>query len=411
MQTSWMKVKFKDVVQFNPTVKLSKGDEFCFVPMEDVESLKSIFYTDKVKKYDGGSSSKFMDNDILFARITPCLQNRKITQIKIGKGDKGFGSTEFFVFRAKEKFLNQTFLNYYIRTNSFVESAINSMVGASGRQRADKGYISNLEILIPEVKTQNEIGQILLEYDNLIEINTKRITILEQMAEQLYKEWFVRMRFPNYENTKFVKGIPEGWELVTIKSFGKVVTGKTPSTTIQDYYDGDYPFIKTPDMHNFLFALETGETLSQRGFISQPSQKLPAGAICVSCIGSAGVVCITNKVSMTNQQIHSLVPKKSKQLEFLYYTLLKLKPTIELFGATGATMTNLSKGKFEKLLVVKPTDLLIENYHDATHSVFEEIKNLSLQNINLRKTRDLLLPRLISGKLKLETEITKVKIP
>jgi type I restriction enzyme S subunit len=301
--------------------------------------------------------------------------------------------------------LDKEYLYYYLSSNTLrVEIALKA-TGAASQANISPSDVESLVMLLPTLPQQKKIANILYSYDKLIQNNTKRISILEQMAEQLYKEWFVRMRFPNYENTKFVKGIPEEWAVVCVKSFGGVVTGKTPSTTIQDYYDGDYPFIKTPDMHNFMFALETGETLSQRGFNSQPSQKLPSGSICVSCIGSAGVVCITNEVSMSNQQIHSLIPKKKEQLEFLYYTLLKLKPTIELFGATGATMTNLSKGKFEKLLILKPTDVLIENYHDATKSIFEEIKNLSLQNINLKKTRDLLLPRLISGKLKLNKKL------
>lgn len=407
MKYNWDIYKFKDVVNFQPSIKLFKGEEYFFVPMEDVESYQGFLEVKNKKKFDGSSCTKFEDRDIIFARITPCLQNRKITQIRLAKDLKGFGSTEFFVFRARKNKMNQLYLSYFVKTNSFVESAINSMVGASGRQRADKDYINNLEIVVPPLQTQTKIANILSAYDELIENNNKRIAILEQMAEQLYKEWFVRMRFPNYENTQFIKGIPEKWEIKKIKDFGKVVTGKTPSTIKEEYFNGGIPFIKTPDMHNNMFVVLTSETLSQKGFESQPSQKLPANSISVSCIGTGGVVTITNEISMTNQQINTLIPKNIKNREFLYFTLLKLKPVIEMFGATGATMTNLSKGKFEKLLILKPDEKLIEAFHLKTESIFEEIKNLSHQNINLRKTRDLLLPRLISGKLSVD-EITIV---
>lgn len=323
------------------------------------------------------------------------------------KKDDKFGlSSSVAIIRPDTEKIVPEFLLYYLKSG-YLQKWVDGIKSGAAQSFVSLQMIKSLPIRFPEINEQRSIAQIVLEYDKLIQNNTKRITILEQMAEQLYKEWFVRMRFPNYENTKFVKGIPEGWQIVPVNSFGKVTTGKTPSTKIQEYYGGTYPFIKTPDMHKSIFALETEERLTQRGFISQPSQTLPKGSICVSCIGTAGVVSITDKVSMTNQQIHSLIPDNSDYLEFLYYTLVKLKPTIEMFGATGATMTNLSKGKFEKLLVLKPKEEVIQRYHELTKQVFQEIKNLSQQNINLRKTRDLLLPRLISGKLKVQTEIER----
>tara|TARA_R100001369_G_scaffold10176_1_gene23162 strand:- start:11990 stop:13237 length:1248 start_codon:yes stop_codon:yes gene_type:complete len=379
------------------------GGLYPFIQTGDVR--KAEFYlTEFSQTYNdkGLAQSKLWDKGTLCITIAANIAETAVLGIKACFPDSIIG------FIPYEKEADVRFVKYCLETYKLQMQAISQ--GAT-QDNLSLEKLRSLNFFIPRIEEQRSIADVLYLYDKLIQNNTKRITILEQMAEQLYKEWFVRMRFPNYENTKFVKGIPEGWEMVAIKFFGKVVTGKTPSTSIQDYYNGEYPFIKTPDMHNSIFALKTEETLTQRGFNSQLSQKLPAGTICVSCIGSAGVVCITNEVSMTNQQIHSLIPKRSEQLEFLYFTLLKLKPTIEMFGATGATMTNLSKGKFEKLLILKPTDLIIKEYHYATKSIFEEIKNLSLQNINIRKTRDLLLPRLISGKLKLEPDKGKIKLP
>lgn len=402
MINSLKKVKFKEVVQINPTVKLYKGEEFCFVPMEDVESLKSIYYTEKVKKFEGGSSSKFINDDILFARITPCLQNRKITQIKIGKGEKGFGSTEFFIFRAKEKFINQTFLNYYVRTNSFVESAINSMVGASGRQRADKGYISNLEILIPKIETQKEIGQILLQYDNLIENNVKRIAILEQMAEQLYKEWFVRMRFPNHENTKFVKGIPEGWKLKTLQEIANILMGQSPKSEFYNDKQIGLPFHQGVGSYGDIFPIHDT-------YCSVSRRLAKEGDILFSVRAPVGRLNIADRKLIIGRGLSAINHKKGYN-SFLW-ELLKYNFTKEDIIGNGAIFNAVGKNELLGFKIIYPSEDLVNQFENKAMLIHNQIKSLYEQINNLRKTRDLLLPRLISGKLKIESEISKVKTP
>jgi len=375
------------------------GGEYPFVQTGDVRKAE-YYLTDFTQTYNdkGLAQSKLWDEGTLCITIAANIAETAVLGIKACFPDSIIG------FIPNEDEADVRFIKYCLETYKLQMQAISK--GAT-QDNLSLEKLRSLNFLIPRVDEQRRIADVLYNYDKLIQNNTKRIVVLKQMAEELYKEWFVRMRFPNYENTKFVKGIPEGWEIVNVKSFGKVVTGKTPSTKVNEYYGDIYPFIKTPDMHKSIFAIQTEEKLTQRGFSSQPSQTLPEGSICVSCIGTAGVVSITNEVSMTNQQIHSLIPDNPDYLEFLYYTLVKLKPTIEMFGATGTTMTNLSKGKFEKLLVLKPKEEIILKYHEQTKQVFQEIKNLSQQNINLRKTRDLLLPRLISGKLKIQTEVEK----
>ena len=119
----------------------------------------------------------------------------------------------------------------------------------------------------------------------------------------------------------------------------------------------------------------------------------------VSCIGSGGVVSINAKQGHTNQQINSIILHNQTYLEWLYFTCRSLKTTIELFGATGATMTNLSKGKFENLKVIEPEKNIVTQFNVFSNPIFEQIKNLSTQNDNLTRQRDQLLPRLMSGKL------------
>jgi type I restriction enzyme, S subunit len=125
--------------------------------------------------------------------------------------------------------------------------------------------LNNIQVALPEIEVQDKIAAILSAYDDLIETNNQRIATLEQLAQQIYKEWFVRMRFPGWENTLLHHGIPERWVVSELIEFGKVITGKTPSTLVTDYYGGDIPFIKTPDMHNNTFICQTEESLTTKG--------------------------------------------------------------------------------------------------------------------------------------------------
>src|SRR5699024_8537407 len=257
--------------------------------------------------------------------------------------------------------------------------------------------LESITFKVHELEEQTKIANVLSTYDKLIENNNRRIQILEQTAEELYKEWFVRMRFPGYEKSKFHKGIPEGWEVRRIKILGEVITGKTPPTNDEENYGGEVMFVKTPDMNGNLFTIETESYLSNKGNDSQPKKLIPKGSIMVSCIGTGGVVSINGYPAHTNQQINSIVLNKAFEREWAYFTLHSMKGTIELFGATGATMTNLSKGKFENLKILYPSNELVSRYHTLTKGIFSKIKNLKIQNQNLIKQRDLILPRLMNG--------------
>jgi len=287
----------------------------------------------------------------------------------------------------------------------------------STRPYIGKTAQQELQIIFVDLPNQRKIAAILSAYDDLIENNTRRIQILEEMAQAIYREWFVHFRFPGHENVPMVESgtelgeIPEGWEVNLLGDFGEIITGKTPSKKVNNYWDSpDVPFIRTPDMHDQFFCLHTTDYLSQAGADSQSNKYLPPNSLCVSCIGTVGIVTITSRRSQTNQQINSIVLNHHFELEFLYFSILELKETIQLYGSTGATMSNLSKGKFMVLKVIKPSDELLAMYHTAASPMFELIENLQLKNLNLQTTRDLLLPRLISGQVDVsELEIDVVR--
>ena len=277
---------------------------------------------------------------------------------------------------------------------------------AHGTKRIQTDRLLNYPIELPDSDIQRKIAAILSAYDDLIENNTRRIKILEEMAQALYREWFVHFRFPGHEKVQMVDSplgrIPEVWEARTLESFGKIITGKTPSKKVPEYFGDFMPFIKTPDMHGNIFCIESGEKLSELGAASQDNKTLPPNSLCVSCIGTAGVVAITSNYSQTNQQINSIVLEDISCRELLFFSLLDLKETINQHGANGATMVNLNKGKFEALKIVFPNKKMLIEFNMAVFPKFEQIKILQLKNANLRRTRDLLLPKIISGELDVE---------
>ena len=278
--------------------------------------------------------------------------------------------------------------------------------------------IKNYLVKFPSYTTQQKIASILSAYDDLIENNTRRIAILEEMAQMIYREWFVKLRFPGHEEIKMVDSllgkIPEKWEVKKIKDYGEVVTGKTPPKKNKDYYGGDFPFIKTPDMNGSAYVMETGDHLSETGALSQKKKFIPPGSVLVSCIGTLGVVALTRVDSQTNQQINSIIPTNRINSFYLYIKCKSLTSQLNALGSSGATMGNVNKHKFEEIDVLYPGETLLEKFGKFCEPTFNQILNLLRRTQVLRETRDLLLPKLISGELDvsdLDIEIPEIDEP
>ena len=312
--------------------------------------------------------------------------------------DEKFGiSSSVAIFRSKGEII-PLYLFYYLKSET-LKSEINSIKGGVAQGFMSLSKLGSLSIYYPSsIKRQHRIASILSRYDDLIENYQRQIKLLKEAAQRLYKEWFVDFRFPGHESTKFVNGIPEGWEKKKIFELGKVITGKTPSTAIKANYGGNIPFITIPDMHSGIYPTSS-QTLSKRGAESQSGKYIPENSLMVSCIGTAGLVCITETLCQTNQQINSLVLDNNSELYYMYFTFLSLKEHLNNIGSNGATMTNVNKSKFENIEVTIPIDSLIFTFNDITINIFSKIKNLSHQIRSLTEARDRLLPKLMNGEI------------
>ena len=292
---------------------------------------------------------------------------------------------------------------YYLLKNNIHKLKMLNSGTASGRENISKSAFSNMEIeAILDKDKQIIIGKILSAYDKLIENNQKQIKLLEEAAQRLYKDWFVDLRFPGYEKTPIIDGVPEGWKKYRISEIGKVVTGKTPSTEKEEYYGKEIPFVKIPDMYNGIYSIVTETSLTKEGADTQKSKYIPANSIMVSCIATVGLVNISVDVCQTNQQINTIILNQQEDLYYIYFTMKRLKTLLEGVGSNGATITNVNKTKFENLEILYPIKELRKKYFCFCYPIFKKIYDLSMNNIFLSQARDCLLPKLMSGELEVQ---------
>ena len=168
--------------------------------------------------------------------------------------------------------------------------------------------------------------------------------------------------------------IPEGWKVGKIKDLGDIICGKTPSKAIHDYFGGDIPFIKIPDMHDQVFIIKTEDSLTEQGANTQKNKFLPENSICVSCIATVGLVSITFKGSQTNQQINSIIPQSESYLEYLYFSLKAMKDDLIAIGGGGSATLNINTGTFSNIEIIYPNENILKRFHNIANPFFQKIR-------------------------------------
>ena len=405
--SKWEEKRLEDIIDVNPPVKLKKGESYPFIDIDKVSPTRRSVTNAEVKVYDGQSSSKFCDGDTVFSRITPCLENRKIAKVAI-EGDAAFGSTEFYVFRAKKKKADARFTYYLTSSDAVVLPAINSMTGASGRQRADKRFIQRLKLNLPDLPTQERIADILSAYDDLIEANNHRIELLEQTAQELYREWFVRFRFPGYENAKFEDGIPEGWSYVR---FGKAIDiidgdrGVNYPKQEEFYPEGDCLFLNAGNVTSKGFNFSACSYITKEKDSILRKGKLQHGDVVLTTRGTVGNVAFYNEtMTFSEMRINSgMVILRNLGVvspEYIYTSLHHeyLQKLMTMY-ASGSAQPQLPIKDMKRMKIIKPDAKTMERFTEMSADIYNQISLLIMKNQTLAKQRDMLLPRLMSGKL------------
>lgn len=295
-------------------------------------------------------------------------------------------SPAYFVFEVIESnVLLPDYLMMWFRRKEFDRNAW-FYTDADVRGGMSKEALLDMRLPIPSITRQREIVSEYETLTNRIRLNNQMIQHLEATAQALYRKTFV----DNIDK----ENLPEGWRMGKIQDFGEVVTGKTPSTLDQSNF-GDYmPFVTIPDMHNGFYVIKTERGLSKKGVTIQANKIVPKNSVCVSCIGTSGLVVITPKDCQTNQQINTIVPQKAYALEFIYLTCCGLEKIIAEYGMGAAVLNNLNKSEFENLRVIIPLDDMMLKFHEQVSPVFSVIYLKQKENLNLTELQSLLLAKM-----------------
>ena len=376
----WKEVRLGDFMQCNPKRTIKKGQKARKITMDLLIPHSKTIRNWNYEPYSGGA--KFQNGDTIMARITPCLENGKHAFVSIlNKGEIAYGSTEYFVFCGKEDVSDNDFVYYLTKTPLFRDTAIKSMVGSSGRQRAQMDVLENLKMLVPkDISDQRRIASILSSLDRKIELNNKINADLEEMAQAIFKNWFVD--FEPFKDGKFVDSelgmIPEGWKVVKLGDFFPVKTGKKDANTAS--VNGKYPFF----------------SCSQNALCTD-SYSFDCDAILVAGNGDFNVKWYSGKFD-AYQRTYVLIPYNKKLLALLYYVVKRNLLTITS-KARGSVIRFITKGNLTDFEFAIPRDLENNEIVDVFKSINEKIFANIKENSRLSSLRDTLLPRLMSGEI------------
>lgn len=289
------------------------------------------------------------------------------------------------------------FLYYLCQTMPFANFG-----GGSAVPTLNRNHIHPLETKIPvKVEDQRRIASILSSLDRKIELNNKINADLEEMAQAIFKNWFVD--FEPFKDGKFVDSelgmIPEGWKVGSLRDMGTIICGKTPSKANSNYYGGNIPFIKIPDMHGNVFVEISEDRLTEQGSLSQIKKLIPPYSLMVSCIATVGLVSINTKPSHTNQQINTIIPYSKSALFYLYQHIKNNEEHLKNMGRGGTTTLNVNTKSFSNIRLLIPSEIALLQFHEIVEGIFKKIELNMQESRTLSLLRDTLLPRLMSGEL------------
>ena len=296
----------------------------------------------------------------------------------------------------KENIANPNFVYYLIKEHI---DKIKAVASGATFPEISKTKLKGIELPIPPLQTQKRIADILSAYDDLIENNLKRIKLLEQAAQNIYKEWFVNLRFPGHENTPINEetGLPDGWEEKEISTIITFLGGYAfkSKTYIEN---GKYRVITIKNVGDKVFNASVGNSVSIIPEKMKEHCKIIEGDILLSLTGNVGRSCIAyGENNLLNQRVAKIEPINTRWRPYIYWMFNDNK-IFSLMNnlATGAAQQNLSPVKLAKEKVVIPSESFIDLYCLKANSFFKQIILLNKQNQKLKAARDILLPRLMN---------------
>ncbi|MCY6354378.1 restriction endonuclease subunit S [Clostridium sp. ZS2-4] len=414
--SEWKEVELEEVISFNPRESLKKGTIAKKIGMDKLEPFNRKIQGFEETEFKSGT--KFRNGDTLLARITPCLENGKTAQVRIlDKNEIGFGSTEFIVMREKADKTINDFIYYLAISKEFRNIAIKSMTGTSGRQRAQKDVLEKTVMKLPIIEEQKAIAHILSILDEKMEINNQINKKLEEMAQAIFKQWFVDFEFPNEEGEPYKSSggemveselgmIPKGWEVSNIGNLCDVTSSKR--IFMKEYSDNGVPFYRSKEV----IEKSKGNNISTELFISKEryaeiKEKFGVPSkndILLTSVGTLGVSYLVGDEEFYFKDGNLTWFKDFKNKCFNIYIFnflisLEGKKAIDSI-AIGSTQKALTINSLKQIKIIKPSIDIINKFHELSNPIIEGIRINIKEKERLMAIRDTLLPKLMSGEIR-----------
>jgi type I restriction enzyme, S subunit len=374
------------------------GDIYPFVTPSDISGHQRYIETERNISEKGMRSHK----RILLPKKSVCVVCIGATIGKVCMTNRpSFSNQQINSIVTNPERHDQDFVYYLCLT---LKDTLVNYAGGAATPIVNKSTFSSIQVLVPEHKIQRKIAAILSTYNDLIENNKHRIALLEKMAEEIYREWFVRFRFPGHEKVAFVKGVPEGWGFTRLEKAFDFTGGGTPSKVVSRYWDdGKINWFTPSDITSAegIFLMNSGTQCSEEGLANSSARLFPAYSVMMTSRATIGALGINLTPACTNQGFITCIPNNRYPLTFLYHWLKLTKPHFDIL-ASGSTFAELTKGTFKQIKILTPPKTIVSKFEQVVSPMFKQIENLLVKNRNLTETRNLLLPRLISGKLSVE---------
>lgn len=296
------------------------------------------------------------------------------------------------------------YLFYLLKVN---EEYIRTYGSGTVYKSITKDSVHNLKFIVPNLEIQRKISNILSLYDDLIENNHRKIKLLEEIAQLIYHEWFVKYRYPGHEKVPLIDLgtdfglIPEGWELTSMNNAVEIQGGGTPSTKVVEYWDdGDINWFSPSDLtsKNKLFLYSSLKQITKLGLKKSSAKLFPPYSVMMTSRATVGVVAVNTQNSCTNQGFITCIPNERVPFNYLIFWIrYNLKKILRY--ASGATFKEINKTTFRNMEILLPKASIMKQFKEFTTPLFKQIEIVERSIDNLQETRDLLLPKLISGQI------------
>jgi type I restriction enzyme, S subunit len=407
---NWEATEIGERFSVNPQRQLLRGTVTPFVPMDALPTNAREIERVEEREFKG-SGQKFRNGDTLVARITPCLENGKTAFVKALKdGAIGHGSTEYIVLSGVEGVSDSLFAYYLARTPKFRAYAIARMEGTSGRQRVPASAVSAYEIDLPPLPEQKAIASVLGALDDKVENNRRMNETLEEMARAIFKSWFVDFdpirvkaegKQPAHMDAETAAlfpssygddGLPVGWRQQNVSDLFDFTMGQSPPGRTYNEDKEGLPFWQGRRDFGFRFP-------SNRVYCTAPTRFADSGDTLVSVRAPVGDVNRALERCCVGRGVAALM-HKSKLAAYTYYTALQLRAQFKIHEASGTVFGSINKKQFGELKIVSSEGSVEDVFDGIASALDDKILNNHLESETLSTLRDTLLPKLMSGEIR-----------